>query len=142
MKNVIAAFLMVVFAGEAMADSRLDKFKAGKAKTVMSCQIEENYQRVFKRLNSAANDKAGATWLATALVNNSFLYSDLGEADISIKQTNPFGDTYFVAVEIKKVEDASTDMTVYVKQRGKGAVKQVEALFGGFPYLNACQVVS
>ena len=133
-KQIVAAIIISAVSMGAMADNKLNKFKAQQAKTVLSCEIAENYQRVFKNLNQGAASNSGATWLSTNIVTDSMLYNELGEAEISIKQTNPFGDIYFLAFEIVKVDAETTDMKVFVKNKEKRSAKMIKDLVGEFSY--------
>lgn len=78
-----------------------------------SFSVSENYQRVYKRINTCMSDR----WNAGGVFGSSFefeknLYPELGEAEMYVQMKDLTGNHIYLSIDLKKVSDNETQVDI------------------------------
>ena len=128
MKRMLLTSTLLV-SGCAVFDGSEEIMANPKARIV--CQVDENYQRVYKAFRENTRDGV-ATWLLTSTHASGALYSDLGEASFEIGQEGPYGIQLFNVYHISDSGGTRTNLisAAKVDSDAKRLRENTESLLG------------
>ena len=78
-----------------------------------SFKVSENYQSIYKRVNTCMSDR----WDAGGLFGSSYdfetnLYSELGEAEMYVQLKDLTGNHIYLSIDLKKIADDKTQVDI------------------------------
>lgn len=127
-KNIfVAIFLVAIVTG---CSSYTKEMLVEKHRGSYSCNVEGNYQDVYRTILSKAKEKYQAEAIIQRMVVNGDLYHDIKQGEVLAVFCSVYGFDSKIYYKINALSDDVSTVTVYYARWGSGPGKDLEEWFG------------